>query len=105
MKRKLLSMYKVTEKNNGFIIFQYKTIYLYLMYFIFLILISGFFTKIVISYIGIIIMFLYFVFISLPNIKIHRKIRIAMKEKSVELSGSKWSFSKPLTIKMRNDFD
>lgn len=96
--------YRISEENEEFITYEFRSIYLYVLYTIVAFILIGFGTDMPwISYVGMSFMAVYFLIISLPYLPLQRKIRKAMQEGSVEISGSKWSFSKPLKIKMKKD--
>jgi hypothetical protein len=58
----------------------------------------------VLSITGTVLMSLYFLLVSTQYMGLNAKIKRAAKSSSVEMSGSKWSFSKPLRVKIRKEF-
>ena len=97
--------YRQVEETEEFIVYEFKTIYLYAMYCIVGLLIGGSLTQNdALSLAGIILMVLYFLLVSTQYLGLHGKMKRARKESSVEISGSKWSFSNPLRIKIKREF-
>jgi hypothetical protein len=96
--------YKVEEVGE-FVVYELKTAYIYAMYCILAIMAVGFFTNTFALLIpGSIMMLLYFLFVSTKFIKITRITKRAAQMNSVTISGSKWSFSDPLRIKIHKEF-
>ncbi|PHR95366.1 MAG: hypothetical protein COA78_30240 [Blastopirellula sp.] len=52
---------------------------------------------------AIVLMILYFFFVSIPCLPNRKKIKKAMLNHKVEVSGSKWSFSNPIRVTIRKD--
>lgn len=98
----MMKPYRIIEENDEFVIYEFSSIYLYLLYFVLTGMLVGFWTNTTwLSVAGICLMGLYFLTVSIPSRSLHQEIRKAMREGSVELSGSKWSFSKPLKAKLK----
>ena len=98
----MMKPYRIVFESDEFIIYEFNPVYFYVLYIILAVMLIGIWTDIAwLSYSGIALMALYFLAVSLPYLPLHFRIRKAMRESSVELSGSKWSFSRPLTIKMK----
>ena len=101
----MLKPYRVVEQTDEFIIYEFRTVFLWILYLILSTLALGCFTDIIILLLlGGISMFIYFVLVSTQYISLNNKIKQASKEGSVEISGSKWSFKKPLRIKFPSKF-
>jgi hypothetical protein len=99
-----MKIYRVIEEDDQFVTYEFRTIYIYVLYVVLAIMLTGFWTNQTwLSVVGGSLMALYFFTVSLPYMPLHRKIRKAMREGSVTFSGSKWSFGNPLTIKLKKD--
>ncbi|MHC4394508.1 MAG: hypothetical protein ACYS1A_02520 [Planctomycetota bacterium] len=97
--------YKEIERTDEFTVYEFKTIYLWLLYLILAIIAMGYLADImVLAIVGLISMFLYFAVVSTQYMSLNRKIKKATKEGAVEISGSKWSFQKPVRVKIPNKF-
>lgn len=97
--------YKEIEKTEEFTVYQFKTIYLWFLYAILATIALGYFVNILALVIaGVISMFLYFALVSTQYMRLSSKMKKAAKEGAVEISGSKWSFQKPLRVKIPNKF-
>ena len=95
--------YKIVAETDEYIVHEFRTWYFYVLYAIVIILLVGVLEKIAwLSSAGMISMLLYFVFVTLPYLPLHRRIRKAMRDDKVEFSGSKWSFRHPLKVKMKS---
>ena len=97
--------YKEIERNKEFTVYEFKTIFLWFLYLILASIAFGFFADIMtLAIVGGICMFFYFALVSTQYMGLNRKIKKASKEEAVEISGSKWSFQKPLRVKIPNRF-
>jgi hypothetical protein len=103
-KRMMFKPFEQVEDVGGFIVYEFKTGYLYAMYCILAIMAVGFLTNAFgLLILGSIMMILYFLFVSTKYIKIRRIMKRAILTNSISVSGSKWSFSDPLRIKIRRE--
>ena len=99
-----MKIYRVIEEDDRFVTYEFRTIYIYVLYVVLAVMLTGFWTNHTwLSVLGGSFMALYFLTVSLPYMPLHRKIRKAMREDSVTFSGSKWSFANPLRIKLKKD--
>lgn len=74
------------------------------MYAILALMAAGYFAKsTALMAVGALLMFLYFVIISPQQSKVSKFIKKAKSVGEPEISGSKWSFSNPLRIKVRGE--
>jgi hypothetical protein len=97
--------YKEIERTEEFTVYEFKTIYLWSLYLIFALIAIGYFADIMgLAIAGGIAMLLYFVLVSTQYKRLSGKMKKATKEGTVEISGSKWSFQKPLKVKIPNKF-
>jgi hypothetical protein len=104
-KKIMFKPYEQVEDVGEFVVYEFKAGYLYAMYGILAIMILGFLTNTFALLIpGSIMMILYFLFVSIKYIKIRRIMKRAILPNSISVSGSKWSFSNPLRIKIRKEF-
>jgi len=95
--------YKV-EHTNELVVYEFKTVFVYLLHSILAIVAIGYLEKITeLSIIGILLLVFYFLFVSTQYLKVGRITKHATRHGSVEVSGSKWSFSNPLRIKIDNE--
>ncbi len=101
----MLTPYKAIEETDDYVVYEFRTIYLYLMYGILGMIAAGYFASIyVVSIAGAVLMVLYFLLVSLQYRVLGGKIKRAAKASSVDMSGSKWSFSRPLRVKIKKEF-
>jgi len=101
----MLKPYKQLEEMDGYVVYEFKTPYLYALYLILIIIAIGYFAKLTILLsLGGFLMFLYFLFVSTQYMKLGRITKRAALANSIEMSGSKWSFAKPLRVKVGKDF-
>lgn len=101
----MLSPYRQVVESDEFVVYEFKTIYLYAMYGILAVIAGGYFGGIsLLSTVGTMLMVLYFLFVSTRYMKLNGSIKRAAKTASVEMSGSKTSFSNPLRVKIRKEF-
>lgn len=101
----MLKPYHQIEETEEFVTYEYNTLYLYILYGILGMLAVGFFSGVpVLSVTGAILMVLYFLLVSIQYKGLSAKIKLAAKTSSVEMSGSKWSFSNPLRVKIKKEF-
>ena len=97
--------YRQIEQSDQFDVYEFNTIYLYALCGILAIIAVGYFIELyIISALGVILMVLYFLLVSTQYVKLNRKIKQAAMASSVEMSGSKWSFSNPLQVKIKREF-
>jgi len=97
--------YRLVEGSEKFVVYEFKTIFVYLLYAILLIILVGYLTnQSVAEFTGIGLMVFYLCFVSTQYMGLSKKIKQASLESTVESSGSKWSFTKPLRIQIPRDF-
>jgi len=97
--------FKIVGEDEEFIIYEFRTIQLYILYFIAsLMVIGSIIDSPILSISGAVMMFIYFITVSLPYLCLNRKIKEAMKDSAIELSGSKFSFTQPLQIKISKKY-
>ena len=103
-RKSIFKPYIVSEETDEFITYEYKTIYLYAMYCIFALMISGFMTGIsALSIVGGVLMVIFFFTVSLKYMTVSRKVKAAMLSGKAEFSGSKFSFKNPLRTTIKKD--
>ena len=101
----MLRPYRQVEETDDHMVYEFRTIYLYLLYGILGIIAVGYFASMpVLSIAGIVLMVLYFLLVSTQYMGFSAKIKRVAKASSVEISGSKWSFSSPLRVKIKKEF-
>jgi len=101
----MLKPYRQIEENEQYTIYEFKTVYLYAMYIFLITFLVGCLANIeALSISGGVLILLYFLLVSTQYMSLGKKIKRATRESSVEMSGSKWSFSNPLTVKIRKEF-
>ena len=94
--------YKVTEETNDFVVYEFRTIYLYAMYCILAIMAAGYFARIsALLVAGAVLLGLYLLLVTTQHMKVGRITGRAALQNSIEISGSKWSFTHPLRIKVK----
>lgn len=95
--------YKQEEYADS-VVYEFKTAYLYVMYAFMALIVVGYFASIrafLVS--GALLLILYFLLVSTQYMKLGQITKRAAQVNSVEMSGSKWSFSKPLRIKINRE--
>jgi hypothetical protein len=96
--------YHIVEETEESVTYEFRSIYIYILYGIMAVMFAGFITNTSwLSSTAIALLCTYFALVSLPYIPLHRKFRTAMRASSLELSGSKWSFRRPLRVTMKQD--
>ena len=91
--------YSVVEETHEEVTYEFKTIYLWILYGILIIGGIGLATKEpIIGTVATGCMLIYFFTVSLPYQKLAKIIKRAALTGSVKYSGSKWSFSNPLRM-------
>ncbi len=97
--------YKQIERTEDFTVYECRTIYLWSVYLILAVVLVGVLGHIMtLAIAGTIAMLLYFALVSTQYMGLNRRIKRAAKAGTVEISGSKWSFQKPLRVKIPNEF-
>lgn len=95
--------YSIVEETPEQITYEFKTIYLWILYFILLLGGTGFVLKEQwLMYTSASAFVLYFLTVSIPYRKLGNITNKAAMEGTVKYSGSKWSFSKPLRVSVPN---
>lgn len=93
--------YKVIEETETYTVYEYTTLYVWILYIILTLMVFGYvISQPILIQIGGVSMVLFFLLVSLPYMKLGRIQRDAMARGTVEFSGSKWSFSNPLRVKI-----
>ena len=101
----MLRPYRQVEETDDYMVYEFNTIYMYLLYGILGMIAVGYFASMSsLSIAGIILMVLYFLLVSTQYMRLSEKIKRAAKTSSVEISGSKWSFASPLRVKIKKEF-
>ena len=99
----LLKPYRLIEETNAFVVYEFRTGFLYLLYGILLTIGVGYFTQQnPISCTGIGLMVLYLCTVTTQYRNLSKKISQATA--TVEFSGSKWSFANPLRVQIPREF-
>lgn len=89
----------IIEETEDRTVYEYSTIYLWIMYGILSIILIGFFTKInAITGTGSIMMIIYFFTVSTKYRQHGKEMKEATKSGSIQISGNKWSFKNPLKV-------
>ena len=101
----LFKPYKIISEDDHYTVYEFKTAYLYIMYGFLLLMILGWIYNIrAIAIVGAAFMILYYLTVSMNYKNVNKKIKRATQDSSVEISGSKWSFTNPLRIRIKNIF-
>lgn len=96
--------YRKVEVTEAFVVYECRTVYLYVMYGILASIAVGYLAGIPALLVsGGALMLLYLLLVSTQYMKLGRITKRAALSTSVEISGSKWSFAKPLRIKISTD--
>ncbi|SVC12691.1 uncharacterized protein METZ01_LOCUS265545 [marine metagenome] len=101
----LFKPYRRIEESDEFIVYEFRTGFVYLLYAILLIIAFGYLTdQSVVSYTGLGLMVLYLCLVSTQYRTLSKRINRASIEAKVEYSGSKWSFANPLRAQIPKEF-
>jgi hypothetical protein len=101
----MLRPYRQVDKTDDYVVYEFRTLYVYVLYGILGVIAAGYFARMsVLSIAGTVLVVLYLLLVSTQYLGINGKIRRAAKAASVEMSGSKWSFSNPLRVKIKKEF-
>jgi hypothetical protein len=101
----LFKPYRQIEASDEFVVYEFRTGFVYLLYAILLIIGAGYlFHQSAVSYGGVGLMLLYLCLVSTQYRSLSKRISQASAEATVEFSGSKWSFANPLKVKIPNDY-
>ena len=101
----LFKPYRRIEESDEFIVYEFRTGFVYLLYAILLIIAFGYLTdQSVVSYTGLGLMVLYLCLVSTQYRTLSKRINRASAEAKVEYSGSKWSFANPLRAQIPKEF-
>tara|TARA_B100000470_G_scaffold191150_1_gene158219 strand:- start:81 stop:395 length:315 start_codon:yes stop_codon:yes gene_type:complete len=101
----LFKPYRRIEESDEFIVYEFRTGFVYLLYAILLIIAFGYLTdQSVVSYTGLGLMVLYLCLVSTQYRTLSKRINRAAAEATVEFSGNKWSFANPLRVKILKEF-
>ena len=99
----LFKPYRLIEETDAFVVYEFRTGFLYLLYGILLTIGVGYFTQQnLISCTGIGLMVLYLCTVTTQYRNMSEKISQATA--TVEFSGSKWSFANPLRVQIPREF-
>jgi len=93
----LFKPYRLIEKTDAFVVYEFRTGFVYLLYAILLTISVGYFTQVnAVSYTGVGLMVLYLCTVSTQYRSLSKKIN----QSTAEFSGSKWSFTNPLSVRI-----
>jgi len=94
--------YRILEETDEHTVYEFRTYLLYGLYGSLAMMLAGMATgNVWLDRIGFGLILLYLVMVSIPSWFLLRKFRVAMRRGSIELSGSKWSFTNPLRVKIK----
>lgn len=97
----MLNPISTIEDNENSTLYEYRAIYLWVLYGILTVLGIGVVTKeVIVSGTGGVLMLLYFLTISMKYREHGRVMKEATKNGSIEISGNKWSFKNPLRVRI-----
>ena len=101
----MLTPYRIVEENEDDVVYEFITIYVYVLYLILVFIVISFILKMrLLEGLGFVLMILYFLLVSIPYMKLGKKMKKAAAEATVEFSGSKWSFANPLRVRIKKKF-
>jgi hypothetical protein len=99
----MLRPYKVIKETNEESIYEFRTVFLWLLCAIVALILVGFLLSIEPMWIiGFVALLLYCVLVITPCIKIDGRSKNAMKTGEIRLSGSLWSFRHPYRVTIPN---
>ena len=99
----LFKPYRLIEETDAFVVYEFRTGFLYLLYGILLTIGVGYFTQqnpISCTAIGLMVLYLCTVTTQYRNLS----KKISQATATVEFSGSKWSFANPLRVQIPREF-
>ena len=101
----LFKPYRRIEESDEFIVYEFRTSFVYLLYAILLIIAFGYLTdQSVVSYTGLGLMVLYLCLVSTQYRTLSKRINRTSAEAEVKYSGSKWSFANLLRVQIPKEF-
>ena len=101
----LFKPYRRIEESDEFVVYEFRTSFVYLLYAILLIIGAGYLAdQGEVSYTGIGLMVLYLCLVSTQYRTLSKRINRAAAEATVEFSGNKWSFANPLKVQIPKEF-
>ncbi len=93
--------YKIIEENETHIVYEYRTVYTWILYATLLIMVAGMIIpNDALTIIGSTFIALYFIAKLSLGHEVNSKIQEAMRINNIQLSGNKASFGNPLRIKL-----
>ena len=101
----LFKPYRQIEESDEFVVYEFRTGFIYLLYAILLIIGAGYLAdQSAVSYTGIGLMVLYLCLVSTQYRALSKRIKRAAAEESAEFSGNKRSFANPLRAQIPKEF-
>ena len=99
----LFKPYRLIEKTDAFVVYEFRTGFVYLLYAILLTIGLGYFTQVnAVSYTGMGLVVLYLCTVTTQYCNLSKKI--SQNTVTVESSGSKWSFVNSLQVQIPGEF-
>lgn len=97
----MIKAYTIVDESATHTTYQYSTVCSWWLYSTVALLFIGYLVPLIwLSVIAVASVFSYFAVVYFPALKIARRLKAATRNNSVQLSGSRWSFSDPLRVKM-----
>lgn len=97
----MIKAYTIVDESVTHTTYQYSTVCSWWLYSTVALLFIGYVVPLIwVSVIAVASVSSYFAVVYFPALKIARRLKAATRNNSVQLSGSRWSFSDPLRVKM-----
>lgn len=97
----MIKTYKIIDETDTHITYQYNSTSTYWFYLSAVLVIAGFTSKVrLLMLISVFLFVLYLIVIYFPALEGKKMLRDARKNNTARFSGSRWSFSRPLTIQI-----
>ena len=98
----MIRAYRLIDRSDDTETYQYTTACAYWLYgSLVLLIVTTLLQLDMLMYVAWAVFVAYFFIIYIPAFRDAMRIRAAIKESAAEISGSRWSFERPLTIKVR----
>ena len=97
----MIRAYRKIEESDASVTYEYNTVCSYWLYATVIVMGIGYGFEInPVFYLGVAVLALYVAIVYFPALNDARKIKAAIRDSEGTISGSRWSFSKPLRVKV-----
>ncbi len=96
----MIRMYNLVEETATHVVYQYNTLCGYWLYASVALTFAGYAMQMqALTLLGALVLLVYFALVYFPGLAVARRLKAAMRMNNVQLTGSRWSFAEPLTIR------